>query len=267
MTITKISGLALAGALALVSVAAPASATITTFAQYQAVGSDANLYWKNSGTGNPETTGTSGSLYTVAANGTTPAARLVSFSFLQPQLTFLGQLAANFTFNATASGVATTASNFIFQNNLSGTFSFTNVNAITVGSNTYAAGSNLLSATFNNTGIAGQRNSTSAGVTAATAFGATITYTSDFIDFSSTTDRDFSLSLTSVQSPLNATPTGGTPNRALRTFRGLSTGSFSSDPAPIVTAVPEPASWALMIAGFGMVGLATRRRRRRIVAA
>jgi hypothetical protein len=28
-----------------------------------------------------------------------------------------------------------------------------------------------------------------------------------------------------------------------------------------VEAVPEPVTWALMIAGFGMVGLAARRRR------
>lgn len=28
-----------------------------------------------------------------------------------------------------------------------------------------------------------------------------------------------------------------------------------------VTSLPEPASWALMIAGFGMVGVAVRRRR------
>ncbi|MBA3895889.1 MAG: PEPxxWA-CTERM sorting domain-containing protein [Sphingomonadaceae bacterium] len=28
-----------------------------------------------------------------------------------------------------------------------------------------------------------------------------------------------------------------------------------------ITAVPEPASWAMMIAGFGMAGVALRRRR------
>lgn len=42
-------------------------------------------------------------------------------------------------------------------------------------------------------------------------------------------------------------------------------GSYSSDStgfALSVQAVPEPASWALMIGGFGMVGMALRRRRR-----
>lgn len=263
MTITKISGLALAGALALVSVAAPASATITTFAQYSAVGSDANLYWKNSA--DPATTGSSGSLYTIAANGTAPATRAVTFEFLQTQLAVLGPIAANFTFNATASGNALAFGGFVFQNGLVGSFSFTNVNALTLGSKTFAAGSNLLTATFNDTSISGQRNGTFAGVGGSSGSGATITYTSDFLDFSSTISRDFALSVSSVNAPLNATPTNTTPTAALRTFKGLSTGSFSSDPAPIITAVPEPASWALMIAGFGMVGLATRRRR--IVAA
>ena len=40
-----------------------------------------------------------------------------------------------------------------------------------------------------------------------------------------------------------------------------------SDPVPDTGAVPEPASWALMIAGFGLVGTAQRRvLRRRVVA-
>jgi hypothetical protein len=42
---------------------------------------------------------------------------------------------------------------------------------------------------------------------------------------------------------------------------GLSTpGSFSLTIAPVSAAVPEPASWALMISGFGLAGAALRRR-------
>jgi hypothetical protein len=52
-------------------------------------------------------------------------------------------------------------------------------------------------------------------------------------------------------------------------FSGL-TLDVAPDAQPPVTAgggVPEPASWALMIAGFGLAGAALRRRRRAVVAA
>jgi hypothetical protein len=46
-------------------------------------------------------------------------------------------------------------------------------------------------------------------------------------------------------------------------FRGLGTtaADFAIDRVYAVAAVPEPASWALMIGGFGMVGAGLRRRR------
>lgn len=51
-------------------------------------------------------------------------------------------------------------------------------------------------------------------------------------------------------------------------YRGVLTGDFATNLAfvppvinPSVSAVPEPASWAMMIGGFGLVGGAARRRR------
>ena len=44
------------------------------------------------------------------------------------------------------------------------------------------------------------------------------------------------------------------------------TGIRISDPAAVTAQVPEPAAWALMIAGFGLVGSALRRRRSLAVA-
>lgn len=42
------------------------------------------------------------------------------------------------------------------------------------------------------------------------------------------------------------------------------TGSFNSGTVLITSGVPEPASWTMMIAGFGLVGIAARRRVRAI---
>lgn len=41
----------------------------------------------------------------------------------------------------------------------------------------------------------------------------------------------------------------------------LVTGSEDGTPAPSVGGVPEPATWAMLLAGFGLIGFAARRRR------
>ena len=43
--------------------------------------------------------------------------------------------------------------------------------------------------------------------------------------------------------------------------------TFGANGGPAVGGVPEPASWALLVAGFGLTGAALRRRRPRVVAA
>ncbi len=266
MTVISKTATTIALAIGFALAATPAAA-VTTFAQYQAIGSGANLRWQNSsGTAN----GTGGSLYTTATSTANSAgSRLVSFSFLQPQFAgVVSNVDAVFTLNATVAtgNPADLLGGFLVQEPLVGSFSFISTTAITLNTTTFAAGSNLLSGTFTNGAISGQRNGTSGSVGGSTGSGSVITYTSDFLDFSETVDRDFSLSLTSIASPLQASPTNGTPTRALRTFRALSTGTFSSDPAPIVTAVPEPTTWALMVLGFGMVGFAARRRSTTVAA-
>lgn len=53
-----------------------------------------------------------------------------------------------------------------------------------------------------------------------------------------------------------------TPNNGSVTF---TSGNFiSSSVVPTVAAVPEPASWAMMIGGFGLIGGAMRRRQRNV---
>ena len=268
MSMKKFTALALAAG-SLFSATAPAQAMVTTFAEYSAVGTAANLRWLNNGTSS--TNGTGGSLFSISSQTSTViGSRTVDFSFLQASIApFATNLAATFTFSATApsGNPAQLLGSFLLQPGLAGSFSFLTQTGLTVGSNFFAAGSNLLSGTFGGGTIFGQRGGTSGGVSASTLGGSTISYSSDFLSFAPGSNLDFAISLTSIASVLQATPTTGVPTRALRSFRAVSGGSFSADPAPIVTAIPEPAVWGLMIVGFGMVGLQTRRRARNAAVA
>jgi hypothetical protein len=276
----KFTGGIVAALLIGAGMAAPASATITTFASFNATGSG-NMVWANNGTGGSSSTyrsnGTGGSIFTtdspasVIPSSSVPGAVAVKFSFLQASLAaFVTNVDAMFTMSASvASSPAITAIGYDFEQNLSGTFSFVSSAPITIGSHTFAAGSNLLSGSFGGAGIAGKNFGTSGGLESSVSGGGTITFTSDFLDFSHTNDRDLSLSLGAITS-LVANVNKGlnfASGKALRSFRATATGSFSSDPAPTVTALPEPQSWALLIAGFGLVGAVARRRGNRTVAA
>ena len=192
-----------------------------------------------------------------------PGSRLVSFSFLPPALSAVTNVLASFTMLSNTTSPAQTVGGFTLQPGLAGSFSFVSTSAITVGSTTYAAGSNLLSGTFTDVSIAGQTNASAAAYNGSTGGGSTILFTSDFVSFLPGTDYDMSISLTSLAPLLFSNP-----GSALRSFQAYSTGSFSSDPEPIITGgVPEPSAWAMLIAGFGLVGFQARRRRNAAVVA
>lgn len=241
------------------SSAVPSAAVISTFATFSTIGTGANIRWQNNGAGAVASNGTGGSIYTIAtASSNTPGAVNVKFSFLQAAIApFVTDVAAKFTLNASViNSPAQLLSGFYIEPGISGSFSFISTSAITVGATTYAAGSNLLSAMFDQGTIFGKAAGTSGSFSSATSSGATITYTSDFLNFSSTVDRDFSLNLTSITSPLAR----ASSTKALRTFKASAGGSFSSDPAPLINAVPEPQVWGMMIIGFGLIGITSRRR-------
>ena len=207
-----------------------------------------------------------------SAHATTPGARNVNFSFLQPSMNpFVDNVTAAFTMNGTVTNTkATLDGSSIVQNNVAGNFSFKTTTALTVGTKHFAAGANLLSGTFTMATLSGARAGTSGGLIGSTPV-SVITYTSDFLSFVGGSDYDMSFGLNSITTQLvsgarlNSWNTGGTPDSALRTFRGLVNGQFSSNPAPIAS-VPEPGSWAMMIAGMGMIGFARRRRRITVAA-
>lgn len=251
LNLKRITGVALAAAFMVSAV--PSSAVVTTFATFDPIGSTRNIRWVKTGT-------SGGQLYTTAtATATTPGSAHVNFSLLGSLASYVNNANAIFTLNAntTAGHAATIAGGFLFQNVTSGTFSFTSTAPITIGSTTFAAGSNLLSATFTNGTIAGGNRGTSGGISGSTEGGNIVNYTSDFLDFSATISRDWSLAFTSANPVLSRS----TVASALNSFRGTTGGNFSSDPAP-GGSVPEPQVWGLLITGLGLVGVQMRRRSR-----
>lgn len=254
---------------AVLATAAPASAVVVTFATFSALDTSKNFRLVNSGNSSAANRTTDATLYTTSSGtSTAPGSVIVRFSFLQPQLNaFVNNANAAFTYNATiARGTPTTTfAGQLFQSGITGSFSFLSTTAITVSgpgfvTHTYAAGSNLLSGSFTNATLNGVGSS--AGTSSSTASGSLVSFTSDFLDFSSTVQRDRGLTLTAI-SPNLSTHAG--LNKALNSFRATAGGQFSSDPAPLINGlaiVPEPATWAMLVVGFGMIGVKTRRRSR-----
>jgi hypothetical protein len=75
-----------------------------------------------------------------------------------------------------------------------------------------------------------------------------VVFTSDYFS-GFDLNRGFALSMSNV-SPVGDGSTAFTSNVVA---------TYSADKAP-VTAIPEPATWAMLIVGFGLVGFAARRR-------
>lgn len=262
----KAATLGFAGIVMLAPV--PAAAVITTFAQFSTIGSGANVRWVNNGaasnTASSSTaTGSGGYFYsTTTATSRVPGNVAVRFEYLQPSLAALGRINANFSMNITVPSGNPAAASGIFriQNIPSGGFSFLSTQAFTIGSTNYAVGTNLLTGTFTSGTIFGAQSS---GSFSGNDEDGVLAYTSDVLNFSNTINRDFSLSLTSITPVIFRS----NANRALRTFRAVATGQFSSDPAPTVNAVPEPKVWGMMVMGFGLIGVQVRRRSKRSVIA
>ncbi len=114
----------------------------------------------------------------------------------------------------------------------------TRINQATVGNGNRT---NLLTATIStNTSapeVSGNNNGGSATFDASTP-NQTVTFTSDFVSFINTTDRDLSFSFSSVTPTLTLDT-----NSFLRSFTAAGTGTFASNPIPVVAApTAAPAS-------------------------
>jgi len=245
----------LSGAVAALALTAAAPSQAAVFAQFTP-DTGRNIYsWVNNAAGN---NGTGGAFFTTATpTGTTVGATNVHFSFLALGLTDLQFVPVKFTLNTTvASGSPATFTpgpNTWTQTNVNGGFSFIYTGVTkTFGAIQVLHNANLLSGAFTDAWIQGNGGTGSTNLSIGNG-GAFTSLTSDFnlgnVDPSS---EEFALNL------LGVTPAfGAKPGKALKSFRANGGGNFSLE----ILSVPEPATWTMMLMGFGGMGAMIRRRR------
>lgn len=142
------------------------------------------------------------------------------------------------TYSATITGSATTNQPFIVngpagsRSGWSGSLSFDD------------GGTNYLTVTFTDAVLFGTIGGTSAAFLASTP-SSMISYASDIMDVSNLSIAGFALGISGLS------PTFGSGSA---TYSGELTGGFAGG-------VPEPATWAMLVAGFGLIGTIARRRR------
>ena len=232
----------------------------------QALNTLTSSFIVNSNAGNVSNIATAGN---PAAYST---ATKVKFSYVGLPSSQVGQYLSPFVTNVDAyliiSATSTTPAQSGFgsfgQFTQNGSFSIVAAGPLTVGSQSFLIGEDLLSGAFTNAVLTGQANASSGSFAASTLGGATLTFNSNnFLDFSNVVNTDMAIALTSISPGLVRTYGTG----SLRSFRASAVGEFSSDPAPIVVGVPEPEVWGLLVVGFGLVGVQVRRRNRQSAVA
>ncbi len=265
------AGWSVAAALLLFAAAGPAEA-VQVFATFTAVGSNNNVRLVNSGMGVPDLAsgGTSASLYSTASgNSNSFGFANTRFSFVQgPLASAVSNLPAWFELSANIVDTpATVDGGDVIQPGINGFFRFTSQGAFTVGTASHPAGTQLLRGDFTLARLAGQNGGASA-VLSDTLTG-DIVYGSDLASFDFTDIGSFRINIASIASQLGLAGSGsaGDPYRAVRSFRGSATGNFSGDDVGAISAVPEPETWAMLVAGFVMIGFQQRRRARNTIVA
>jgi hypothetical protein len=235
--------------------AASLSAHAAVVGQFDPLANTPDYKWVNNGTG--------GEFFTVNSTSDTTAQGVnTQFTFLDAGFTSLKDLPATLTIDATAGSgnpaVLGSAGTFT-QTGLDGSFSIVyNGTATTIGGFNLTPGENLLSGTFNGAWIQGAGGSGSTNVTEGN--GGSANFTSSILSFSNVdpASEEFAFNLLAVSPNFSAAS-----GQALRSFTANGGGNFSDT----AMAVPEPATWGLMILGFGGAGALLRSRRRTFVRA
>ncbi len=230
------------GALSALSVgvlvsAAPAEAVVTeTFAQFVQQSTSAKIFkYTNVNNATPTkatftSTGSNTILLSNLGSLASPSLAKVSFSAVATALPTIGTLTTTQLFSGSL-----TFTLLSFQPGLSG------------------PSLNALKVTFTDAALKAEPGTSAPTLQADTEAGSTITYSSDFFDFSSFTTENFSLSFSGASKAL--TPVSG----RLPNFTASGTGTFAG-----AGPVPEPASWALMLVGFGAMGATLRSSRKTV---
>jgi hypothetical protein len=258
------------GLTATLALAAPAYANntsslsqIANFHQPNSSSTVRPLYYKNEDVVSGGTVTPKARLYTTNGTSTAPATTAVKFSFLDSltgySRSLAGELDAAFSLSAVSTSAVQSLGGYFFQNFESGTISYKLTTPVykldALGKATGPALTNLLTVTFQDALLSGASGSTAFLFSASTAE-SPLSFTSDFLNFSDVPDMqafDFSIAGTASTPSLARAGT----NRSLRNFRAVSVGQFSASPAP------EPVTWGMMLAGFGLVGGTMRARRRK----
>ena len=211
-------------------------------------------------------------LYTTNGSSTARAAAPVKFLLSAPDSPFASLLStpqdALFSLSAVSLS-APVLNDGSFTQLFNGTLSFKRTTPLYAldhfGHATGAALTNLLSISFANAVLTGSAGGVTIGLVGNTPDSA-INFTSDFRTFTREdwlTNFDFAIAGNAASVAINRasvdpTLTNVTGARSLNSFRVSTTGTFAA------SAVPEPASWAMLLIGFAAVGVARRADVRRI---
>lgn len=166
----------------------------------------------------------------------------------------------NFQLNAMSSSdafVNTRGGNTKIEQDFTGSFRFTFANAGDIDGVRFAAGQTVFAGTFTNailSGVFGQREGS-------VLAGNATSFSNGFLTFQPGASAGFEFGLGGVSAPIGGSAAGG-----FNEFSASLNGKFSSGDTIGMAPIPEPATWAMMMLGFGMLGGALRRRGRLSVA-